>query len=442
MDKISFSDLPKCQPIKPWRNFFMELAITCTPVLLSAILMYKLFQRLDPTKEEDKGSTESYANLLESMKRNGRKMIKTTNQYEERLLNEIIFPDQIGVSWNDVGGMEQLKEQIYETLVLPLQNPGLFKANRKDPSQTSLAVVPKGVLFYGPPGTGKTMLAKVIAKECEATFINVSHSTLENKWYGETQKLVRALFTLAQKCAPTIIFIDEIDMFFRERQSNDHEATASMRSEFMSLWDGMTTSEDCNVTILAATNHPADIDVAILRRLPRTFSFDLPTASERKLIIEVQLRNQRTEQDFDIGRVAAHTEGYSGSDLKEVCKFACMLPINRVIHESRTKDVRKGEMAAKTVIAPGVTPLPLSNQDMDIAVKHVRKTGETSFEYKKRSRMEDSRRRGEDTQPGFAMPNNELADYMRLIMQGIPPFPATPSPVDEQDRPPIDDIED
>lgn len=298
---------PTYMPLKSWRNFFMELTITCTPVVASAFVMYYLFRHVDPTKEDDKSSGNSYAELIKNLKKNGRPPIKPPNQYEDRILSDIIFPDQISITWDDIGGMEVLKEQIYETLVLPLQNPGLFKANRKDPSQTSLAVVPKGVLFYGPPGTGKTMLAKVIAKECGSTFINVSHSTLQNKWFGESQKLVRALFSTARQCAPTIIFIDEIDMFFRERSQNDNEANTSLKSEFMSLWDGMTTEEDCNVTVLAATNHPSDIDVAILRRLPRTFCFHLPNVVERKLIIEVQLRNQRVEEDFDTQKVAIAT---------------------------------------------------------------------------------------------------------------------------------------
>jgi SpoVK/Ycf46/Vps4 family AAA+-type ATPase len=393
---------------------------------------------MDPTKEEDKNSSESYAALIESMKKNGRKVFKPANDYETRILNDIVFPDQISITWNDVGGLETLKEQIYETLVLPLQNPGLFKANRKDPSQASLAVVPRGVLFYGPPGTGKTMLAKVIAKECGATFINVSHSTVQNKWWGESQKLVRALFTTARKCAPTIIFIDEIDMFFRERSSSDHEASTSMKSEFMSLWDGMTTADDCGVTILAATNHPRDIDVAILRRLPRTFCFELPTVKERKLIIDVQLRNQRVDENFDVQRVATKTEGYSGSDLKEVCKYACMLPINRVIHEHCVKDgLRpKGEVAARTALGPGVVPKPLSNHDMDLAVEHVRKTGEASFEYKKPGQAEE----GDDGKPRFDMPQAEFEKLMRQLMQGVTALPA--AAVDEQDLPPVDDIED
>lgn len=409
----------------------MDLIVTCTPVLLSSFLVLRLVKNMnmDPTKEEDKSASESHAALSENLRKNGRKPVPFTNQYEDRIIADIVFPHQITVSWDDVGGMDQLKEQIYETVVLPLQNPGLFKANRKDPNQASLAVVPRGVLFYGPPGTGKTMLAKVIAKECGATFINVQHSTLQNKWFGESQKLVRALFSTAKKCAPSIIFIDEIDMFFRERASSDHEASTSMKSEFMSLWDGLTTADDNGVTVLGATNHPADIDIAILRRLPRTFCFDLPTLQERKLIVEVQLRNQRVEEDFDTQRVANKTEGYSGSDLKEVCKYACMLPINKVIHEHRLQDVKRGDVAARTVIAPGVVPSPLSNQDMDEALKHVRKTGETSVEYKKRSTVEEMLRKGQRPAPegipaGFDMPQQDFVELMRYMTQGHGPLPS------------------
>lgn len=146
------------------------------------------------------------------------------------------------------------------------------------------------------------MLAKALAKESGATFINVAISVLTNKWFGESNKLVAGLFGLARKTQPCIIFIDEIDSFLRERTKGDHEATAMMKAEFMTyttldhrlspnkltllcrLWDGLTSSED-RIMVLGATNRPNDIDSAILRRMPKRFAVRLPDASQRKRIL-------------------------------------------------------------------------------------------------------------------------------------------------------------
>lgn len=113
-----------------------------------------------------------------------------------------------------------------------------------------------GVLLHGPPGCGKTLIAKATAREAGTYFINLDLSILTDKWYGESQKLAAAVFTLAVKLQPCIIFIDEIDSFLRARNSNDHEATAMMKAQFMSLWDGLITDPNCTVIIMGATNRP------------------------------------------------------------------------------------------------------------------------------------------------------------------------------------------
>lgn len=126
----------------------------------------------------------------------------------------------------DIGGLENIITSLRESVIFPLTYPQLF-------GSSSLLTAPKGVLLYGPPGCGKSMLAKSLAKESGATFINITVSTLTNKWYGESNKLVHALFSLAKKVQPAIIFIDEIDCFLRERGKGDHEATGMMKAEFM-----------------------------------------------------------------------------------------------------------------------------------------------------------------------------------------------------------------
>lgn len=126
----------------------------------------------------------------------------------------------------DIGGLDPIISSLRESVIFPLRFPHLF-------ASSSLLGAPKGVLLFGPPGCGKTMLAKALAKESGATFINIAASVLTNKWYGESNKLVAGLFSLARKTQPSIVFIDEIDSFLRERTKGDHEVTGMMKAEFM-----------------------------------------------------------------------------------------------------------------------------------------------------------------------------------------------------------------
>ena len=143
------------------------------------------------------------------------------------IANEIIHPDDIDVRFSDIGGLDPIVSTLRESVIYPLLYPELFR------SSNALLSAPKGVLLFGPPGCGKTMLAKALAKESRATFINIAASALASKWYGESNKLVAGLFSLARKVQPSIIFIDEIDSFLRERSKNDHEATGMLKAEFM-----------------------------------------------------------------------------------------------------------------------------------------------------------------------------------------------------------------
>jgi SpoVK/Ycf46/Vps4 family AAA+-type ATPase len=154
------------------------------------------------------------------------------------------------------------------------------------------------------------MTAKALAKESGATFINLHVSTMTDKWFGESQKLVNALFSLAKKLQPTIIFIDEIDSFLRERKSQDHEATSMMKAEFMTLWDGLNTGNN-RIIILGATNRPNDIDKAILRRMPKRFAINLPAQDQRKRVLELILKKIHLESKFDMQYLSMITEGYS-----------------------------------------------------------------------------------------------------------------------------------
>ena len=223
----------------------------------------------------------------------------------------------------------------------------------------------------GPPGTGKTMIAKALAKESGACFLNVRSAALQSKWFGDAQKLVTAVFTLAWKIQPCVIFIDEIDSFLGSRKSSEHEAVTSMKTEFMALWDGFLTDNNARVLVLAATNRPWDIDEAILRRLPRAFEVPLPDASQRKRILSVLLRGEDVDEtlwadrDGALDRLAIATEGYSGSDLQDLCKQAAMLPIHDLLEEERASVSAAGAMAD---LSPR-EPRPLTAEDLFVVLE-------------------------------------------------------------------------
>jgi len=195
--------------------------------------------------------------------------------------------------------MDDIISALQESIIIPLRYPSIFR------SSSTLIAPPKGVLLYGPPGCGKTMVAKALARESGATFINVTASVIQDKWYGETNKLVAGLFSLARKIQPSIIFIDEIDSILSQRSKNDHNATATMKGQFLtsvisacffllcltshvdcSLWDGLLSGSD-QILVLGATNRMQDIDPAFLRRMPKRISISLPDAVQREKILSL-----------------------------------------------------------------------------------------------------------------------------------------------------------
>ncbi|MBA0684675.1 hypothetical protein Goari_026247, partial [Gossypium aridum] len=296
---------------------------------------------------------------------------------------DVINPDHIDVEFESIGGLEAIKQALYELVILPLRRPELF-------SHGKLLGPQKGVLLYGPPGTGKTMLAKAIAKESGAVFINVRISNLMSKWFGDAQKLVAAVFSLAYKLQPAIIFIDEVDSFLGQRRNTDHEAMTNMKTEFMALWDGFTTDreyfctekllytvvipiqstvfQNARVMVLAATNRPSELDEAILRRLPQAFEIGLPDRRERVEILKVILKGENIEESINFDYIASLCEGYTGSDILELCKKAAYFPIRDLLDEEK-----KGKSSGD--------PRPLSQADLERVLATSKKTGVAANEY-------------------------------------------------------------
>ncbi|KAI3978031.1 hypothetical protein MKX01_032408 [Papaver californicum] len=302
-------------------------------VLSTKSIQYGL-QILQAIQNESKSSKKSL------------KDVATENEFEKKLLADVIPPTDIGVTFEDVGALENVKDTLKELVMLPLQRPELF-------CKGQLTKPCKGILLFGPPGTGKTMLAKAVATEAGANFINVSMSSITSKWFGEGEKYVKAVFSLASKIAPSVVFVDEVDsMLGRRENPGEHEAMRKMKNEFMVNWDGLRTKDKERVLVLAATNRPFDLDEAVIRRLPRRLMVNLPDSTNRSKILKVILAKEDLSSDLDLDVVASMTDGYSGSDLKNLCVTAAHCPIREILEKE------KKEKAA--ALAAGKSPPALS----------------------------------------------------------------------------------
>ncbi|KAL7191724.1 hypothetical protein ACSBR2_023748 [Camellia fascicularis] len=286
------------------------------------------------------------------------KDVVTENEFEKRLLADVIPPTDIGVSFDDIGALENVKDTLKELVMLPLQRPELF-------CKGQLTKPCKGILLFGPPGTGKTMLAKAVATEAGANFINISMSSITSKWFGEGEKYVKAVFSLASKIAPSVVFVDEVDsMLGRRENPGEHEAMRKMKNEFMVNWDGLRTKDTERVLVLAATNRPFDLDEAVIRRLPRRLMVNLPDAPNRAKILKVILAKEDLSPDIDFDSIASITDGYSGSDLKNLCVTAAHRPIREILEKEkkeRTAALAEGKPAPALSMSSDIRPLNMDD---------------------------------------------------------------------------------
>ena len=250
--------------------------------------------------------------------------LKEEDEMDEKIKSEIMVKNP-GVKFKDIIGMKEMKRILYEIIVVPTIRPDLFTGIRKPQ---------RGILLFGPPGTGKTMIAKAIASECNSTFFNISASSLTSKWVGESEKTVKSLFKLAYKKVPSIIFIDEIDSILSKRSENENEATKRLKTEFLIQFDGLGSNTNARLLVIAATNRPMDLDDALLRRLPkRVYCGPLDEEGRFEFIKKVINRVETKLTDKDIKEIAKMTNGYSNSDLKELCKEAAFQPVRELTME-------------------------------------------------------------------------------------------------------------
>ncbi|KAI9654707.1 MAG: Vacuolar protein sorting-associated protein 4 [Alyxoria varia] len=245
-------------------------------------------------------------------------------------LSGSIISDKPNIKWEDVAGLEQAKEALKEAVILPIKFPHLFTGKRQPW---------KGILLYGPPGTGKSYLAKAVATEANSTFFSVSSSDLVSKWMGESERLVKQLFTMARENSPSIIFIDEIDALCGPRGEGESEASRRIKTELLVQMDGVG-KETKGVLILGATNIPWQLDAAIRRRFQRRVHINLPDLPARMRMFEISVGGTPCELDAKaFRRLAELSEGYSGSDVSIAVQDALMQPVRKIQTATHYKPV-------------------------------------------------------------------------------------------------------
>ncbi len=278
----------------------------------------------------------------------------------EMLEHDILQKDP-NVHWSDIADLGEAKKLLEEAVLLPMWMPHFFKGIRRPW---------KGILMVGPPGTGKTMLAKAVATECGTTFFNVSSSSLGTKWRGESERLVRLVFEMARYYAPSTIFIDEIDSLCSRRGSeSEHETSRRVKSELLVQIDGVSSQRDDprkSVMVLAATNFPWDIDEAFRRRLEKRIYIPLPTREGRLALLRINLSGLKIDDDVNLEVIAEELDGYSGSDITNVCRDASMMSMRKRIAGLRPDQIRQ--------LTKEETDLPITMEDLKAALEKCNKS--------------------------------------------------------------------
>ncbi|MCX6711972.1 MAG: CDC48 family AAA ATPase [Candidatus Woesearchaeota archaeon] len=261
------------------------------------------------------------------------------------------------ITYEDIGGLEDEIKKVREMVELPLKHPEIFEKLSIDP--------PKGVLLHGPPGTGKTLLAKAVANESEANFLLVNGPELTSKFYGESEKRIRDLFDEAEKNAPSIIFIDEIDAIAPKREETYGEVERRMVAQLLATMDGLKSRG--KVVVIGATNRPNALDPALRRpgRFDREITIGVPNKAGRLNILKIHTRNMPLAKDVDLEKLAEVTHGFVGADLSALCKEAAMNILRRILPEMQLRE--KEPIPQNTL-----EKLSVTNEDFRESLKSVR----------------------------------------------------------------------
>ena len=291
------------------------------------------------------------------------------------MVEKEVVENNPNVKFEDIAELESAKRTLQEAVLLPLLMPDFFRGIRRPW---------KGVLLYGPPGTGKTLLAKALATQGKTTFFNVSATTFASKWRGESEKLVRLLFEMARFYAPSTIFIDEVDSIGTKRGEGDNEASRRVMAEMLVQMDGvsgMSENEELSneelkkkiVMVLAATNHPWDLDDALRRRFEKRVYIPLPNTVGREEMFKINLKGVTLAKDVNIPELVKMTDGYSGADIANVCREAALMQMRRKLMKTGGGfDIM--ELANNPQKLQEELEAPVSQTDILTAIKNISKS--------------------------------------------------------------------
>lgn len=339
-------------------------------------LRSKLLESQSPASATALPSSSSLESLIslgntvksESEKASGRPKPPPSNldEEEKKLLTGLVNVDDIHTTFNEVVAPPEIRESLMALTTLSLQHPKAF----------SYGVLARerihGCLLYGPPGTGKTLMAKAVAKGSGANMLEISAASINDMWVGNSEKNVRAVFSLARKMSPMVVFLDEADALLgsRGRQPNRGGQRETI-NQFLREWDGLTNALDTQqIFIMVSTNRPQDLDEAVLRRLPRRILVDLPLRDGRLAILRSLLRDELLDASVSLEKLATDTELYSGSDLKNLAVAAAMEAAKEELAAARASSgAAADESSGKGLEFPAKRTLTLAH--FDKAVKDI-----------------------------------------------------------------------
>ena len=349
-----------------------DLAQLCTEAAMQTIR-----EKMDVIDLED---DEIDAEILDSMAvtmENFRYALQTSNP---SALRETCV-ETPNVSWDDIGGLEKVKQELQETIQYPIEHADKYKFFGMEPS--------KGVLFYGPPGCGKTLMAKAIANECQSNFISIKGPELLTMWFGESEGNVREIFDKARQAAPCVLFFDELDSIASARGGSGGGdgggAADRVINQMLTEMDGVNSKK--SVFIIGATNRPDIIDPAVIRpgRLDQLIYIPLPDEDSRFSILKAALRKSpvvsdvKEESDAVLRFLSQHTKGFSGADLTEICQRSVKYAIRESIEKEIQQEEERNQMEADGIV-------PEEEEDPEPPVPYITKAHfEESMKFARRS---------------------------------------------------------
>ncbi len=311
-------------------RFMQQLAEMSPPDLRPDILerSRKFSEIADGLKE---GNIEVFTSGVKPMEPVPQSTHKKDEDAARRKAHSLVMVERPKVRFADIAGLEQVKESIKEAVVYPFLYPEEYRYFGVSAGG--------GILLYGPPGCGKTMLAAAAAAECDAAFINLKISDIKDKYVGESEKNLREVFAIARQQEKAILFFDEIDALASERSGSSEGHERSLVSELLMQMDGLETKGRVRSLVLAATNRPWAVDIALRRpgRFDTTVFIPNPDRAARRRILEINLAHKPLSGEVDLDALSEKMEGFASSEVVEVCQRAARIPLRERIKENKPR---------------------------------------------------------------------------------------------------------